>query len=80
MGTLGAFISGEYFFVAFIGADYNRCLWIYKITGFIILVRVVVVVCVSVCMEREEQWGEGGGGGVDVNFLTFAGGGVTKIY
>ena len=22
------------FFVAFIGADYNRCLWIYKVTRF----------------------------------------------
>ena len=34
IGILGTFISGGYFFVAFIGADYNKCLWIYKITRF----------------------------------------------
>ena len=28
------------FFVAFIGADYNRCFWVYKIIWFIVLVRV----------------------------------------
>ena len=34
MGVLGTFISREWFFVAFIAPDYNRCLWIYKITRF----------------------------------------------
>ena len=52
MVTLGTFISGEYFFVVFIGADYNRCLWIYKITqfsccldkGWVVVVVLIVVV------------------------------------
>ena len=42
METLRTFISGEYFFVAFRGADFNRCLRIYKITRFSYWVVVVV--------------------------------------
>ena len=56
MGRLEIFISGEYSFVVFIGADYKRCLWIYKITQFSYCFGKgwVVVVKVDVKYEQKE--------------------------
>ena len=60
--------------VLFIGIDYNRFLWIYKITRF------------NYCFDS--GWIRGGcgsvcrigwGWGFDVKFWTFAGGGITKV-
>ena len=64
MGRLGTLIWGEYLFMAFIGADYIRCLWIYKITRFsYCFCKVLVMVVVE---------------GDDVNFWKFAGGGLPR--
>ena len=64
MGTLETFISREYFFVAFIGADYNGCLWIYKIIRFSYCfckgwVVVVIVVVGNLCKNFERSRDEG---------------------
>lgn len=61
---MGTFTSEENFFEAFVGADYKRCLWIYEITRFIVLVRV----------EWLWLWGEGWWKALNVR-----GRGVTKI-
>ena len=78
METPGTFTSGHLkvliitgVFVAFTGADYNKCLWIYKITRFSYCFGKEWVVVVAVA----------GGGGLMWTFTRGGGGGgeVTKI-